>query len=384
MTGKRRLCIMVTSPITATTFLKGYLRFLQNDAWEVTLICADGDGLRQFAEREGTRLRPLAMKREPSPWSDIRSVLTAYRLLRQLQPDVLVYATPKASLVGAVAGALARVPVRVYELWGLRLETSVGLAQRVFQSLEALTARLSTLVIANSRSLAARAVELGVSGGRDIVVLGHGSSHGVDSSFFSPKASMPDPDLEMQTAVRENGTPVVGFVGRLHPDKGIDTLVEALGICVSRGLKFQLLVVGGDEGADLSQLLEPLQAEIPVHVVGHIPDPRPYLRMMDLLVLPSKREGFPNVVLEAASMEVPAVVSDATGCVDSVVADETGVIEPVGDASSFAAAITRLVEDALLRAEMGSAARQRAMAHFSPPDVWALHSARWRSTGLEQ
>lgn len=384
MTGKRRLCIMVTSPVTATTFLKGYLRFLQSDAWEVNLVCADGDGLRQFAEQEGARLTTLAMKRDPSPWSDIRSVLAAYRLLRQLQPDVLVYATPKASLVGALAGALAGVPVRVYELWGLRLETSVGLAQRLFRMLEALTARLSTLVIANSRSLAARAVELGVNGGRDIVVLGQGSSHGVDSSIFSPQASMPAPDLEMQTAILKDGTPVVGFIGRLHPDKGIDTLTEALGICVSRGLKLQLLVVGGDEGADLSLLLEPLRAEVPVHVVGHIPDPRPYLRMMDLLVLPSKREGFPNVVLEAASMEVPAVVSDATGCVDSVVADETGMIEPVGDASRFAAAITRLVDDGRLRAQMGSAARQWAMAHFAPTDVWALHSACWRSTGLEQ
>lgn len=384
MTGNRRLCIMVTSPITATTFLKGYLRFLRNDAWEVHLICADGDGLRQFAEREGARFQPLAMKRDPSPWSDFRSVLTAYRLLRRLQPDVLVYATPKASLVGALAGALARVPIRVYELWGLRLETSVGLAHRVFRLLEALTARLSTRVIANSRSLAARAVEIGVSAGREILVLGHGSSHGVDTSFFSPRASMPDPALETQTAVLEHGTPVVGFIGRLHPDKGIDTLAEALGICVSHGLKFQLLVVGGAEGADLSQLLEPLRTWIPVHVIGHTPDPRPYLRMMDILVLPSKREGFPNVVLEAASMEVPAVVSDATGCVDSVVADETGVIVPVGDASRFADAITRLVEDGRMRAEMGSAARRRVIAHFSPPDVWALHSACWRSTGPEQ
>lgn len=371
---------MVTSSVTATTFLGGYLRFLREQGWDVTLICSDGPGVRELARASGVDYVPLRLVREPSPIADLRSVAQAHRLLRRLRPDVLVYATPKAALVGAVAGWIARVPGRVYELWGLRLETSVGISRRVFALLESLTMRLSTRVVANSASLAERVEDLGLNGGREIAVLGAGSSHGVDADRFSRDADMPELEPRVKAKLQHSSAPIVGFVGRLHPDKGTDILMEALRICAQRSIAAQVLVVGADEGADLGRHVDGA-AGISIHAVGYAHDVRPLIRAMDVLVLPSLREGFPNVVLEAGAMEVPAIVSDATGCVDAVRKDVTGLITPVGDARSLADALEALLGNPARRRELGLAARAWVQEDFVPADVWRRHLDFWTGPG---
>lgn len=375
----QKLCIMVTSPITAIAFLDGYLQFLRGNGWEVVLVCADGPGVAEMAASAGVAFEPLEMRREPSPLHDLRAVFGAVRLLRKLRPDVLVYATPKASLVGAIAGWIIKVPRRVYELWGLRLETATGAARLVFAALESTTARLSTLVVANSASLAARAHALRVHGGKQIVVLGAGSSHGVDAEHFSPSATEFRLSPATETLINRSGLLTVGFIGRIHPDKGIETLLRAMDHLASRGHRIQLLLVGSDEGADIDQSIEALRDRVPVYVEGFAEDVRGALNAMDVLVLPSRREGFPNVVLEAAAMEIPSVVSDATGCRDAVIHRVTGRIARTGDAVSFADEIGDLLADADERKRLGKAARENVLHRFSQRHVWTLHSAAWRN-----
>lgn len=128
-----------------------------------------------------------------------------------------------------------------------------------------------------------------------------------------------------------------------------------------------LLLVGGDEGAGYKA---PQNPNVDVLEVGNVDEVRPYYAAMDVLVLPSLREGFPNVVLEAAAMSVPAVVTDATGVFDSVVDQETGVIVPVGDVEALAGALRTLSEDPELRARYGAAARHRVETDFAQEDIW--------------
>ncbi|MFJ4044402.1 glycosyltransferase [Microbacterium sp. NPDC089987] len=378
-TPSQRLCFVVTAESTAMTFLQGYLEYLKEDGWNVTLVCSPGRRVAEYSERENIPFVPVKMRRGPSPIFDVLSLLRLIRVLRRVRPDVLVYATPKASLLAASAGALLGIPVRAYELWGLRAETVSGLRGRVLAALEWTTARLSTTYIANSHSLARRARELGVAGGKKARVLGKGSSHGVDAEHFSREATshqlLPSDDhVEGRASV-----PVVGFIGRLHPDKGIDTLFAALEEVALSGVPFQVVLVGRHDGVDAGPLLSRLQERVPVHFVGQVQDVRPALASMDVLVLPSRREGFPNVVLEAAAMEVPAIVSDATGCVDSVLDGKTGFVTPVGNVTRLAAALDRLLTDDTLRREMGRTARQQVLTDFVPRQVWAKHSIAWRN-----
>lgn len=373
MKSRPRLCFVVTSAVTATTFMQGYLRFLREAGWEVYLICSDGPGLDALANSDGVCIRRIEMKREPSPINDIRSLVKMCLLIRRLNPDVLVYATPKASLLASVAGLLTRVPRRVYELWGLRLETSTGIRRTIFHVLEWITAKLSSVVIANSRSLAERSQKLGVNAGKEVLVLGAGSSHGVDSKRFDRNADMPQLDELTATALARSKVPVVGFIGRLHPDKGVDILIDALQICANQGIAMQGLIVGGDEGANLMGRVDILRNTMPVQLVGNVVDIRPYLSRMDVLVLPSLREGFPNVVIEAASMGIPAIVSDATGCIDAVQNQVTGRIVPVGDVNALADVLATIPADSDWRA-MGKAASDYVRQNFLPEDIWKLHS----------
>lgn len=373
----RELVFLVTSPITATTFLRGYMNALREDGWRVTLVCSPGAGLEDLALAENVALKQLPMNRNPSPLHDLISLARLIGILKRVRPDVLVYATPKASLLGAVAGAVVGVRTRIYELWGLRLETSTGVARTILGCLERLTARLSTSIVANSPSLASRAELLGVTGGHKAVVLGAGSSHGVDSSRFRIDASMPSVDSGTQQFLAQSDGFTVGFIGRVHADKGVDTLLEALDLCEAQGLEIRSVIVGGDDGAGAG-LLNGVD-ERRVHVVGHVPDTRPYLKAMDIIVLMSRREGFPNVILEAAAMRVPAVVADSTGTRDSVVHGVTGVVVPTGDVTALTAALTALAQDPELRAQLGTNARARVEADFDQAEVWASHSAHFRA-----
>lgn len=338
------------------------------NGYEVTIIA---DGLEPLKEKIGQgsiSQIPISMRRDPSPWTDLRSLVALIKYLRRNKPDILTYATPKASLLGAIAGFLVRVPVRVYQLWGLRLETTRGAERFVLAIFERLTSLLSTKVLANSRSLAYEYGALGLSNGKRIDVQGEGSSHGVDVEHFSK--DLYSPSLDEGTAARLKSAQndlIVGFVGRLHPDKGIDILLSAARLVRASGTSIKLLLVGSDEGAPID-LAGGLDND--VIRVGSVLDTRPYYAEMDVLVLPSLREGFPNVVLEAAAMEVPAIVSNGTGVIDSVNHEVTGLIVPINDPDSLAKAILRFASDPNLNKKFGRAARIRAEVLYDQTEVW--------------
>jgi glycosyltransferase involved in cell wall biosynthesis len=164
--------------------------------------------------------------------------------------------------------------------------------------------------------------------------------------------------------------PVIGFVGRLTADKGLDTLARSLG-SLQPGRPHQLLVVGGPDSSETVDWTQRLRsaAYVPVTFTGHTDNVRDWIECMDVLVLPSLREGFPNVVLEAAAMEVPTVTTDATGARDSVVPGSTGLLVPVSDAPALAAALARLLDEPRMRGEMGSKARQWVEEAFDPASI---------------
>lgn len=374
----RRLAFLVTSQMTATHFLPGYVRHLSDRGWEVDVVTRSEDDLEGWASRLGVTGTAIPFVREPSPLADLRCLWQLWAHLRRTKPDIVVAATPKASLLGMIAATAARIPRRVYLAWGLRMETSRGPARLVFGAMERLTVALSTRCYANSPSLARRMEELHVAPVGKVEVPGLGSSHGVDLERFQPGAGGPV-DSETQAFLdTHHAALTVVFVGRLNPDKGIDTLLDALDRCLEAGTSIRLLVVGPDEGGQ-AEAPNPRVAAV-THLAGQRADVRPYLAAADVLCLPSRREGFPNVVLEAAAMGKPAVVSDATGCVDSVVAGETGLIFGVGDAESLSQKFTYFAAEPRRATQMGELARRFVGANFEQRRVWEIYADRFDKT----
>lgn len=362
--------------------MHGFPQRLAARGWDVHVVCAPGIALEELSRHQGITTHAIPMKREPAILSDLRSLWQWFWLMKQVGPDIVSVGTPKAALLGGMAALLARVPARVYTLRGLRLETTFGHKRRVLAVIERIAIASSKRVIAVSSSLRDRAIELKLVDPNKIVTLGHGSSNGVEVARFEDARFDPRDIEQMKRELKISigGPPVIGFVGRLTADKGLSVLAEARFLLVERGIDHQLLVVGNvDDESGMGEADGLRQAGRSPIFVGAVDDTAPYFQMMDLLCLPTLREGFPNVVLEASASGIPTVTTTATGAIDSVLDGETGIVAEVGSAKELAVALERLLLSEELRRRLGKAARQRVSKDFDRRDVWDRTEAYYLS-----
>lgn len=355
---KPKVVIGVTSAVSLT-LLEGWPEYLRDKGWDVHVVSSPAPSLTSLGKH--VSVHPIPMQRDPSPLRDLVALVSWLRLLVRIRPDMVMLGTPKASLLGMLAAAIARVPSRLYLLRGLRGETTTGMRRKALFLLEKLTVSCAHSIIAVSRSLATAFVAGGLAQADKVVVLGRGSSNGVDLDRFvvRPENSQPRADA-----------PVVGFVGRLTMDKGLAVLIEAERLLLQSETEHSLLIVGGQDGLGMDKQAWPAGAR--VTETGHVVDTAPFYAQMTLLVLPTYREGFPNVVLEASAAGIPVVTTNATGAVDSVIDHETGIITPVADAQALADAIRLLLRDGELRESYGRAGRRLVEKHYDRQSVWAL------------
>lgn len=314
-------------------------------------------------------MHPLPMERGTSVVSDLVALGRWVVLLRRVRPDAVNLATPKAALLGSLAAWATRVPVRVYEMWGLRLEGARGPVQAaVLWAAERLCVLLATDVVCVSPSLREEAASRRLFGrGDHPVVLASGSSNGVDPGRWDPGFAAVDRDAVRARWGVGSGELVVGFVGRVCRDKGVQDLLAA---CAQvRDLPVRLLLVGPLEEDDLGEAIAALGER--VVRFGLTADLCPVYVGIDVLCLPTRREGLPNVVLEAALAEVPSITTTATGARDSVVDGRTGWLVDPGDVPSLTAILRDLAADREVVRERGRAARQRALSDFKPEGVWS-------------
>jgi glycosyltransferase involved in cell wall biosynthesis len=182
---------------------------------------------------------------------------------------------------------------------------------------------------------------------------------------------------------------VAGFVGRLVRDKGIVELADAWEKVSASIPNAWLLIAGPWEPRDPvpDSTRRKLEGSERVVLAGMQSDMAAFYAAMDLVVLPTYREGFPNVPLEAASMELPTIVSNVTGCVDAVVNGVTGTVVEVRDADSLAKAMTMYLSNESLRRAHGQAGRTRVLADFRPAKIWEALRAEYirllQSRGVE-
>jgi glycosyltransferase involved in cell wall biosynthesis len=331
------------------------------------------------------------MEREIAPLKDIVSLRRLWQLFRRMRPDLVVAGTPKAGLLGSLAARLAGVPRVVYTLHGLRLETARGWKRILLTVSERVACGCAHRVHCVSPSLRARAIGLGLVRPDKAVVVGPGTCCGIDADRFhaSLDALQKASALRRQLGIHESAQ-VIGFVGRFTRDKGISELYQAFASLRERYSNLRLLLVGDFEPGDpiAEDMRRTIESNCEVIRTGFVPDAAPYYHLMDICVLPTYREGFPGVSLEAQSSGIPVVTTNATGASDSVLDRQTGFIVPVGDVSALSAAIDCLLSDPSLRKRMGKAGRVWVENVFRREIVWEAYARAYKQevsseSGLE-
>lgn len=362
-----KICRVTTVPFFLLHHLRGQVEASVAAGHVVWAVCCADDGTGDAATFPGIRFRPIEIARRIAPLADLRAVWQLYRFFRSQRFDIVHSATPKAGLLTAIAGWLARVPVRMHSFTGQAWAELSGPVRWIAQFADRVIVTLNTRCYADSPSQRRFMIESGVTGGDGVAVLGDGSLGGVDFTQFDPQRVLPLARARRAELGIPDGDPVIAFIGRVNRDKGIVELVNAYRTLLARIPHLHLVLVGYFE-PHLDPLPEDVLATIRgspgIHAIGYHPQPETFVGFADLLCLPSYREGFGNVVIEAAALEIPTVGTRIVGLVDAVADGDTGILVAPKDAAALAVALERLLADGDARKAMGRRARERALRLF--------------------
>jgi glycosyltransferase involved in cell wall biosynthesis len=372
------MCVIVTIDLTILNLCRGRLEYFIEHGFDVTVVCAPTP-LAAAIEARSVRLHTAPLTRKISPLRDLLALWNLYRFLRREQFDLVEVSTPKGALIGSLAARLSGVPCLVHLLRGLAYQGKTGLGARLLRFAHAIPCRIADRVISISTQTMEQACRDDVCDRDKIEVLGYGSSNGVDLKRFSPLPEEVRRTERAALGVTDNDV-VAGFVGRLTRDKGIVELVDTFAALHETMPKLRLLVVGDYEKRDRppQRVINEITENTRIKHVEWQHETWRFFGAMDFLVLPTHREGFGTVLLEAGAMGLPVVTTEAAGWWGAVDQAKEALCVPVGDSDKLREAIARLAGDAALRCRMGNALREKVTTHYDCRRVWSLQEQAFR------
>lgn len=361
--SKNKIIRVTTIPGSLNNFCRGLLRELrEEEGYEVVAVSSPGEALDEVGRREGVRTHAVAMERRMAPLKDLKSLFGLIRVFRHERPAMVHSMTPKAGLLSMMAARLCGVPVRVHTFTGLVFPTATGLTKKILILTDRLTCACATHVIPEGEGVKSDLINYGITR-KPLRVLGHGNVRGIDLSHFDRT-----PEVMAKAAeLRSEDTFTFIFIGRLVRDKGINELVAAFAELHKSHPDTRLLLIGREE-KELDPLEEATRAEIErnpaIIAPGETRDVRPWLAASDAFILPSYREGFPNVVIEAGAMGLPSIVTNINGSREIILDGQNGVIIPPRDKGALLQAMEQFLANPERTAAMASKSRQLIASRF--------------------
>lgn len=331
-----KLIRITTVPLSLKLLIKDQLRFMAEAGFQVLAVSSEGKEWHDVLKNERHVEKVVVpFTRKVTPVKDLYCLWLLYKFFKKERPDIVHTHTPKAGLLGMIAAKFAGVPVRIHTLAGLPLVSRSKTQQSLLSLIEKATFRLATEIWPNAYSLKEYILRKKMVNVKKVSVIGNGSSNGVDLERFN-RLSLQENHLVAATMRIKPGENDFLFlaVGRMVKDKGIADLVQAF--VQSKISSRSKLVLLGDFEQDLNPLERKTVNQINDHPrIVHVPwsdHVAHYMALCDVLVHPSHREGFPNVLLEAGAMCCPVICSDIEGNKEIATQKKTALIYPVGRA----------------------------------------------------
>ena len=351
--------------MTAVAFLNGHIDYLSSD-YEVTVVCNF-----DFSEREISKnavLKNIRITREISLFSDLEALYTLTRFLKKGNFQIVHSVTPKAGLITALASRLAQTPIRIHWFTGQVWVLKSGILRLALKNLDRLVAQLNTSVLVDSHSQRDFLLAQRVINPTKSQVLDSGSISGVDTERFRP-----NPESRVTTraelGISDPDALIILFLGRLNHDKGIDTLLQAFSSQTIQSDSY-LLIVGPDEENYLARVPKALGGRLKnFRYIPFTRAPEKYMAASDIFCLPSLREGFGLVAIEAGSSGLATVASRIYGITDAVQDGETGILSSPGDVDALTKSLSRILENQELRIRLGANARERVKKKWARSQI---------------
>lgn len=372
---------VTTVPISIKILLKDQLKFM-SQYYEIVAVSSEGKELYDVARDEGVRIVPLNMSRQFTPLRDLASLMKMILLFRKESPDIVHSHTPKAGIVAMLAAFLCSVPNRLHTVAGLPVMNQVGPIRIILLVVEWLTCKCATKIYPNSKGLETFLTKVVNVPSKKLKVLGSGSSNGVDIRYFDLTPEIRSSSQSVRARYGLEGSFVFTFIGRIVVDKGIEELIDAYVKLSSERTSIKLVIVGWEEPlsdpiSSRSQAI--LQNNPGIVCTGFLDDIRPILGVSDCLVLPSYREGFPNVVMQAACMSVPSIVSNINGCNEIIQDGSNGLIVEPKRTDDLYYAMKKLASDRGLLIDLAAKSRRLVVEKYDREKMHKIILSEYQS-----
>lgn len=347
------------------------MRYMSEKGFDVVMASSAGDELADILLYEGVDHKSFNLTRSITPIADFITLIRLTRFIRKEKFDIIHSHTPKAGLIGLIAGFLGGAKVRLHTIAGIPWMERKGLMRTLLKTTDKFAYFFASRVYSNSQNLKEFVLNQGLVNSKKLKVIGNGSSNGIDTDFFSQDAlELSKDELRLKNSIPSSAFVYI-FVGRVVKDKGIEELIESF---QELPTNTQLLIIGPLE-EDLDPIspksLSMIRQEPRIHQLGYKSDVRPFLKMSDTLVFPSYREGFPNVPMQAGAMGLPTIASDINGCNEIIIPHQNGLLIEPKDTDSLYKAMLQMLnqKDAYLR--MKDQSRKMIVDRYDQQYIWS-------------
>ncbi|WP_159451696.1 glycosyltransferase family 4 protein [Pedobacter africanus] len=370
---RNKIFRIATSSHSFRATLKGQFKYIKEKGFDYILICTKDDLIDDVAVEEEAKYLPLTLTRKITPLNDLKALFVLIFYILKEKPEIVHTHSPKAGLIGMLAAFICRVPKRIHTVAGLPLVEKTGVVKKILIMCEKITYLCSSVIFFNSRVQADYVLKEGWVSKSKSKVIGEGSSNGIDLSYFDPGAldEQKLAPIKKQYELSDNDF-VICYIGRMASAKGINELVKSFVDLEKRYDNLKLILVGEEEPKEPLEpkIYETISNDDNIIRIDHQKDIRPYLSLSDIFILPSYREGFPQVIMQACAMKCCIICTDINGCNEMIKHNFNGLLIAPKSVQEINIAVEKLIDNPDLRSRFKGRARSYIEENFSQQEFW--------------